>query len=448
MNVTVIGLGYVGLTNASVLASFGHDVIGYDINESKIKALKSGIPTINEPGLLELMKANRERLHFTSSLEECFKDTEVVVVAVDTPEKEDGSCDLSRVSMAIQMIVENVKDSVTIVMKSTVPVGTNRKIKEIIARKSKHPIYIASNPEFLSQGQAIDNMMNPWRIIVGTDQPEAHISITVLFEEYYRRGIPIYFTSFESAELIKYAANNFLALKISFINEMALLCDKVGADIDMVSKGIGLDPRIGKDFLNAGIGYGGSCFPKDTKALNWMATQKDEPLETIKATININKKMPKVFINKIVKRFNGNLSNVTIAALGLSFKGTTNDVRNSQSIEVVSSLLKLGAKVVAYDYQSENEFSKVIGKHPNLKYAISLSKALQNADAVAILNDAKEFKNLKVEDYKKMMKKTPIIFDGRNLYSLQEFEDVEYYSIGRPKIHRYKEDGPYKANKK
>lgn len=267
MNVTVIGLGYVGLVLSAGLASLGHKVVGYDLNQSKINALKQGIPTIEERGLIELLNDKTLNLYFSAAPKECFKDVDVIFITVDTPESENGACDVTHVSQALMTIVQYCQKEATIVIKSTVPTGTNAKVKEILNKQARGRFHLASNPEFLSQGRALKDMLNPMRIVIGTNDEVAQSDLALLYEPFSRKGVEILYTSPESAEVIKYASNSFLALKISFINELALYCDKIGADVNIVAKGMGLDPRIGSSFLNAGIGFGGRVFQRILKLL-------------------------------------------------------------------------------------------------------------------------------------------------------------------------------------
>ncbi|MCX5775184.1 MAG: UDP-glucose/GDP-mannose dehydrogenase family protein [Firmicutes bacterium] len=431
MEIVVIGLGYVGLVNAVVLAGYHHKVTGYDLNVSKIARLKQGEAVLSEPGLQELLNKNKENLIFTDSAETAIKDKEVAFVAVDTPENPDGSANLVHFYAALHQIAKFATRPMSVIIRSTVPVGTNRLAAAYLKEESPLAFNVISQPEFLSQGRAVKDMKKPYRIILGVAEGETKKTVKALYAFYTKKHVPVLYTSPESAELAKYASNNFLALKISYINEMARLAEKVGADIDEVATGMGLDPRIGKAFFKAGIGYGGSCFPKDTKALNWLADKKHTPSETLKATIKVNQEQPKLFVDKINQRFHGVLTGKKIAVLGLAFKGNTTDVRNSPAYPIIERLLSYGAEVVAYDKSAIEEFKKNIDANEHLTYSNQLLSAMKGVQAVVIANDAKEIKTLKPSDFIDAMDK-PIVYDGRNLYKPLAMAKIEYHSVGRP----------------
>jgi len=431
MEIVVIGLGYVGLVNAVVLAGYRHQVTGYDFNVTKIERLAKGEAVLGEPGLQELLAKNKKNLIFTDSATVAFQDKTVAFVAVDTPENPDGSANLVHFYAALHQIAQYATRPMTVIIRSTVPVGTNRLAAAYLKEESTQKFNVVSQPEFLSQGRAVKDMKKPYRIIIGIAKGESRKTVGTLYSFYKKKHVPLLYTSPESAELAKYASNNFLALKISYINEMAHLAEKVGADIDEVAIGMGFDPRIGKAFFKAGIGYGGSCFPKDTKALNWLADKKHTPSETLKATIKVNQEQPKIFVDKIHNRFDGDLEGIKLAVLGLSFKGNTADVRNSPAYPVIERLLSYGAEVVAYDKSAVEEFKKNILANEHLSYSDNLLSAIQGVQAVVIVNDAKEIKTLKPSDFIAAMKK-PIVYDGRNLYKPSLMESIEYHSIGRP----------------
>lgn len=430
MNITVIGLGYVGLTNSVVLASFFHNVIGLDIDKLKVASLKQGIPTIKEPNLDSLLAESKDRLRFTTNAKDAIRPNKVIFIAVDTPENEDGSCNLTNFYSVLDDIAMHAIQDTYVVIRSTVPVGTNRLAKQYLEKRSEYKFHIISNPEFLTQGKAIINMITPSRLILGIDDKASQELMLSIYEDYEKRKVPTLIVSPESAELIKYASNNFLAIKISYINEIARLCTKIGANVEEVAYGMGLDPRIGHSFLKAGVGYGGSCFPKDTKALSWFADSKEEPLELVKAAIKVNSSQPKILLSLIQARF-ANASSLNVAVLGLSFKGNTEDVRNSPAFFIVQELLNRNARVRVFDPRALDNFKKVMSRHAKLEYCENIEDALHNADCAVILNDAKEFKELKKEFFIDLLKK-PIVFDGRNLYRLADMQGVEYYSIGRP----------------
>jgi UDPglucose 6-dehydrogenase len=432
--IAVVGTGYVGLVTGVCLSEIGHHVTCVDVDEQKVQKMREGISPIYEPGLEELMKKNIEngRLHFTTSHKEAFSEAEVIYIAVGTPQKEDGSADLRFVEQVAKDIAENIeKDGVIVVTKSTVPVGTNYKVRDWIKAHLKKELSfdVVSNPEFLREGSAIHDMFRGDRIVIGTDNERAASIIEEINKPF---GIPIFKTDIRSAEMIKYASNAFLATKISFINEIANICEKLGANVEDVSYGMGLDTRIGSQFLRAGIGYGGSCFPKDTKALVQIAGDVDHKFELLEAVINVNNKQQAKLVEKARERF-GSLKGKKVAMLGLAFKPNTDDMREAASIVIAEQLVKGGSFVVAYDPIAIENAKRIIGD--KITYADSVETALQDADITFIVTEWEEFKNLPLDTFEKLMK-TPIIFDGRNCYALEEVEkyNIEYYSIGRPSI--------------
>ncbi|SDM37481.1 UDP-glucose/GDP-mannose dehydrogenase family protein [Bacillus sp. OK048] len=432
MKIAVLGTGYVGLSTGVCLSQIGHYVTCLDINEQKITQLRQGISPIYEPGLEELLLSNMAlgRLQFTTSQPDTLTDAEIIIIAVGTPQGDDGAADLSYLVQAAKDISSYLNQDKVIVIKSTVPVGTNDVIKKLIEDRIGATVKIVSNPEFLRQGSAIVDTMKADRIIIGSENEEAARKI----EEMYRPlNVPVIVTSTRSAEMIKYAANAFLATKISYINEMANLCEAVGADVADVAKGMGMDRRIGEAFLNAGIGYGGSCFPKDVKALLHTAGANGIEFPLLKETIAINEYQRELLVVKALKRF-GHLKGKKIAMLGLAFKPETDDMREAPSIPISAALSKWGAEVIAYDPVATENARKVIGD--TIKYAGSIGEAVYEADAVLIVTEWNEVKNLDLAEMVKNMKE-PIIFDGRNCFSEEKIRAcgaVEYYPIGKPAI--------------
>jgi UDPglucose 6-dehydrogenase len=434
--IAVVGTGYVGLVTGVCLSEIGHDVTCVDIDEQKVQKMRQGISPIYEPDLDELMKKNIEkgRLHFTTSHKEAFAKAEVIYIAVGTPQKEDGSADLRFVEQVAKDIAENIeKDGFIVVTKSTVPVGTNHKVRDWIKRHLRKELAfdVVSNPEFLREGSAIYDTFHGDRIVIGADNGRAASIIEEINKPF---GIPIFKTDIRSAEMIKYASNAFLATKISFINEIANLCEKLGANVEDVAYGMGLDTRIGSQFLRAGIGYGGSCFPKDTHALVQIAGDVDHKFELLEAVINVNNKQQAKLVEKARERF-GSLKGKKVAMLGLAFKPNTDDMREAASIVIAKELVKEGASVVAYDPIAIENAKRVIGNE--IAYVYSVEDALQDADIAMIVTEWEEIKSLPLDMFEKLMK-TPVVFDGRNCYALEEVAKhyIEYHSIGRESILR------------
>lgn len=434
MKIAVLGTGYVGLSTGVCLSEIGHHVVCIDVDEQKINRLRQGISPIYEPGLEDLLVKNATagRLLFTTSHQEGMDGAEIIIIAVGTPQGDDGAADLSYLKQAAKDISLHLKQDSIIIIKSTVPVGTNDTIKNIISAhcNEKVPFEMVSNPEFLRQGSAIKDTMQADRIIVGSESERAAKKVQ---EMYQPLNVPILLTSIRSAEMIKYASNAFLATKISFINEVANLCEAVGADVEDVAKGMGKDKRIGEAFLQPGIGYGGSCFPKDVKALLHTAGLNGVDFSLLKETIAINDNQQKLLVAKALTRF-GELKGKKIAMLGLAFKPETDDMREAPSIKIAHSLNQYGAKVVAYDPVATNNAKKILGD--TIKYANSLNEAILEADAVFIVTEWNEFKQLDLGATTNLMKQ-PIIFDGRNCFEedqLKACAKVEYYPVGRPSI--------------
>ncbi len=433
MKIAVAGTGYVGLVTGVCLAEVGHSVTCVDIDENKINLLKKGISPIYEPGLDEMIIRNfkEKRLDFTTDFKNAYKSSNVIFVAVSTPEREDGSANLDYVFQVSKEIAENVESDCLVVIKSTVPIGTNDRVEEFLKEKlvSRVKIEVASNPEFLSQGTAIVDTMKASRIIIGVESKNAENTLRNIYDKF---NLPIVCTNRRSAEMIKYASNDFLALKISFINEMANFCEIVKADIVDVTKGMSYDKRIGDKFLNAGLGYGGSCFPKDTKALHWLANDHGYEIKTIKAAIEVNENQKFKMFRKAKQRF-GSLKGKKIAVLGLTFKPETDDLREAPSIPNIKRLIEEGAEIVAFDPVGINNFKKKYDI--DISYVYNPEEALKDADMVFIFTEWKEIKSLKLEKYIELMK-TPVIFDGRNCYNLEEVRrvKVDYYSVGREEV--------------
>ncbi len=430
MKIVVAGTGYVGLVTGACLSEVGHNVTCVDINQRKIEILKQGISPIYEPGLDELLKNNYEakRLNFTTDYVAAYKDADVIFIGVGTPEREDGSANLDYIYNVATQIAENIEKDCLVVVKSTVPIGTNDKVEEFLREHLVNDVQIeiASNPEFLAQGTAVKDTLYANRIVIGVESDKARDTLKEIYGKFNQ---PIVVVNRRSAEMTKYASNDFLALKISFINEIANFCEIVGADVQDVARGMSYDPRIGDKFLNAGIGYGGSCFPKDTKALHWLANDHGYEIKTIKATIEVNQNQKYKLFRKAKQRF-GSLRGMKVAILGLTFKPGTDDLREAPSIPNVRRLLDEGAEIIAYDPIGIDNFKKMYPTGVN--YVNNPEEVLRNVDMVFIFTEWDEIKRIPLNKYRELMRK-PVIFDGRNCYSLKEAEkaEVEYYSVGR-----------------
>lgn len=435
MKITVAGTGYVGLVTGVCLAEIGHSVMCYDVDEQKVQKMKQGISPIYEPGLEELMKKNMEaqRLFFTTDEKQAYAQADVIYIAVGTPENEDGSANLTYVEEAALAISRYVKKDVIVVIKSTVPVGTNDRIQALI-NQYKAPevqITVVSNPEFLREGSAVYDTFHGDRIVIGANDDQAAAVIAEINKPF---GIPIIQTDIRSAEMIKYAANAFLATKISFINEIANICEKVGANIDDVAYGIGQDKRIGPHFLRAGIGYGGSCFPKDTKALVQLAGNVHYQFDLLEAVIRVNNKQQLLLYTKAKQLF-GSLQQKSVAVLGLAFKPNTDDMREAASLVLIRQLLQEQAQVTVYDPIAMENAKSLLGN--SVRYAHSAIDALADQEAVFIATEWEEIKNIPLSLYVKHMKE-PVVFDGRNCYDVKDVENypLTYISIGRKPIIR------------
>ncbi|MEC0345413.1 UDP-glucose dehydrogenase family protein [Peribacillus frigoritolerans] len=434
MKIAVLGTGYVGLSTGVCLSEIGHNVICIDTDEQKIKSLRQGISPIYEPGLENLLIQNAAagRLLFTTSHREALNGAEIIIIAVGTPQMEDGGANLSYIVQAAKDIATNLVQSSVVVIKSTVPVGTNDFIKSIIEEHCNESVSfnMVSNPEFLRQGSAVMDTMQADRIIIGSENDEAAKKV----QEMYRPlNVPFILTSIRSAEMIKYASNAFLATKISFINEVANLCGVVGADVKDVAKGMGKDKRIGEAFLQPGIGYGGSCFPKDVKALLHTANLNGVHFSLLKETVAINDFQQELLVTKAINRL-GDLKGKKVAMLGLAFKPETDDMREAPSIKIARSLTKLGAEVVAYDPVAVDNAKNILGD--TIRFASTVREAAVNADAVFIVTEWKEFRLLDLKTLMTTMRR-PIVFDGRNCLEedrIRACKKIEYYPIGRPAI--------------
>ncbi|MDH5068009.1 UDP-glucose dehydrogenase family protein [Clostridium perfringens] len=433
MKIVVAGTGYVGLVTGACLSEVGHNVTCVDVDEKKVEIMKKGISPIYEPGLDELLEKNYKegRLDFTTDYKNAYKNADIVFIGVGTPERADGSANLDYVFTVCSQIAENLENDCLVVVKSTVPIGTNDKVEAFLKENVKDGIHIevASNPEFLAQGTAVVDTLRASRIVIGVESERAE---NTLREVYERFNQPIVATNRRSAEMIKYASNDFLALKISFMNEIANFCEIVGADIEDVAKGMSYDPRIGDKFLRAGIGYGGSCFPKDTKALHWLANDNGYEIKTIKATIEVNQNQKLKMFREAKKRF-GDLKGKKVAVLGLTFKPGTDDLREAPSIVNVRRLLDEGAEIVAYDPVGIENFKKLYPTE--IKYVNSPEEALKDAYMTFLFTEWNEIKGIELKTYEELMK-TPVIFDGRNCYNIKDIEksSVEYHSVGRKVI--------------
>ncbi|MCE2787745.1 MAG: UDP-glucose/GDP-mannose dehydrogenase family protein [Sphingobacteriales bacterium] len=436
MKIAVVGTGYVGLVTGACLSDVGIEVTCIDIDAKKIENLKKGVLPIYEPGLEEIVERNTQagRLHFSTSLAESIKGCDVAFIAVGTPPGEDGSADLKYVLAVASQIGENIEDYLVVVTKSTVPVGTATKVKKAVQnaldkRGSRVLFDVASNPEFLKEGAAIDDFQRPDRIVIGVESQRAEDVMRKLYKPFLLNGHPIIFMDIPSAEMTKYAANAMLATKISFMNDIANLCEIMGADVNLVRKGIGSDPRIGNKFIYPGIGYGGSCFPKDVKALVKTAQDNGYSMRILQAVEEVNASQKSVLVGKILKHFNNSVEGKTFALWGLSFKPKTDDMREAPSLVIIDMLIQAGANIVAYDPVAMHEAKKIIGDQIN--YVAKPDSALVDADALIIATEWPEFRSPDFNVMKKLMK-GHTIFDGRNIYDPAEMKELgfEYYCIG------------------
>jgi UDPglucose 6-dehydrogenase len=435
--IAVVGTGYVGLVTGTCFAEVGNQVVCVDIDAAKVERMKQGEVPIYEPGLEELFERNikSERLSFTTDLAEGVAGAAVIFLALPTPPNEDGSADLSYVLGVAKELGPLLKNYTVVINKSTVPVGTSEQVREAIAANSVAEFDVASNPEFLREGCAVDDFMKPDRIVIGSSSDQAREALQELYEPFTRDGAPILFMDERSAELTKYAANSFLAAKISFMNEIANLCDLVGANVDSIRLGIGSDERIGRRFLQAGIGYGGSCFPKDVMALQKTANDNDYQFKVLNALIDVNEYQKRLLFQKVKAYFNGDLHGKTFALWGLSYKPDTDDIREAPSLYLIDDLLQDGAKVQAYDPEAMPNVARHYGDNSELTLATDEYDALVGADALLIVTEWSTFREPDFERIAKALKQ-PVIFDGRNIYQPEMMQQHGFYyeSVGRPTV--------------
>jgi len=435
MKIAVVGTGYVGLVTGTCFAETGNTVTCVDIDKNKVEKLSSGQITIYEPGLEKLFLRNQreERLKFTTNLEDGIADAKVIFLALPTPPGEDGSADLKYILGVAEELGKILKDYKVIVDKSTVPVGTAEKVRDVIAKNCQCEFDVVSNPEFLREGVAVEDFMKPDRVVIGTESERARKIMADLFAPFVRQGNPVIFMDEKSAELTKYAANSFLATKISFMNEIAQLCELLGADVDMVRRGIGSDDRIGKRFLFPGIGYGGSCFPKDVQALVKSASDIKYDFRILHAVMEVNEKQKVNLIPRIKKYFNNNVTGKKIALWGLAFKPNTDDIREAPALYLIEELLKAGASIAAFDPEAMKNVREVVGD--KISFTENQYDALINCDALIIATEWSEFRT---PDFDKMTErmKSKVIFDGRNVFDLSQMKNLGFYyeSIGRKTI--------------
>jgi UDPglucose 6-dehydrogenase len=432
MNIAVIGTGYVGLVAGSCFAESGNDVWCVDNDAAKIENLKKGVIPIYEPGLPEIIERNvrEERLSFTTDFDAAVKRSFIIFVAVGTPPLPDGAADLHFVFDVAAAIGHAMDRYKVIVVKSTVPVGTNEKIREILKSTTSHPFDLLSNPEFLKQGAAVEDFMKPDRVIVGADDVRPAEILRDLYAPFVRTGSPVLLVNTRTAEMLKYAANAFLAARISFMNEIANLCERVGANVDMIRKGLASDSRIGPAFLFPGVGYGGSCFPKDIRALIDTGRQHQYEMKILEAVDGVNQGQAVLFVEKVRKHFKGNLRDKRLGVWGLSFKPRTNDMRDAPSIKIIENLISDGATVVAYDPEAHDEAKKIFGTR--IQLAASNYACVEGVDALLIVTEWQAFRHPNFERMKGVMRH-PVIFDGRNIYDPAQLRQLgfTYYSVGR-----------------
>ena len=437
MKVCVVGTGYVGLVAGAGLAEFGNTVTCTDINEEKIAMLNRGEIPIYEPGLERLVKKNSstERLFFSTDITAAAAEAEVVFLAVGTPMGEDGSADLSQLFAAAEMVAKGLQGFTVIVDKSTVPVGTAEKVTEVMAKHTDAEYTVASNPEFLKEGDAVADFMKPDRVILGTNHPKAATLLRYLYGPFVRTNDRILMMDPRSAELTKYASNAYLATRVSFMNEMSRICDSLGADVELVRRGMGMDRRIGPKFLFPGIGYGGSCFPKDVSALLHMSQATETPLQIVSATDAVNATQKEILVQKVLKHFDGDIKGKTFAVWGLAFKPKTDDIREAPSLVVVKGLLDAGAKVRGFDPIARETFGEAFGTHENLEILDSPYEATEGAHGLLLCT---EWPELRRPDFRRVASQmaVPVVFDGRNIWKPSYLGEIgfTYYGIGRPRV--------------
>ncbi len=435
MKITIAGSGYVGLVTGACLAETGNSVLGYDIDRARVDSLNQGICPIYEPGLVDLIQANRgaQRMRFTSDIKEAIAHAEIVFIAIGTPPDDDGDADLSHIETFAGDMAPLVTRPLTVAIKSTVPVGTGAHVEKIINARSMARVDVVSNPEFLKEGNAVNDFNRPDRVVIGAESAEARQIIRELYLPFVRNQRPILEMSREAAELTKYASNACLATRISFINEIANLCDRLGIDVEQVRRGMGTDPRIGPQFLYPGAGYGGSCFPKDVQALSHVARKAGMETELLRAVHDVNEKQKRLLFQKIRDRFGDKVASLTCAIWGISFKPNTDDIREAPAITLIGSLLEAGAKVHAHDPQGLDNLRRDFGDR--LEYFDQPYDALEGADCLAICTEWNAFRSPDFQEIKKRLSQ-PVIFDGRNLYEPATMRryGLEYYPIGRPSV--------------
>ena len=432
MEISIIGTGYVGLVQGACFADTGNSVVCMDIDEKKISNLKKGIIPIYEPGLEEIVRRNAQekRLEFTTSLKAAVERGKVIFLCLPTPQSDDGSADLTRVLAVVDQVAMYTNEYKVLVSKSTVPVGTVDRIRQIMKKKGKQEVDVVSNPEFLKEGSAIEDSLKPDRIVIGSKSKRAISVLMDVYAPFVRTGNPIMVMDERSAEMTKYAANSFLATKISFMNELANLCDKSGADIEWVRKGMGSDPRIGQRFLFAGVGYGGSCFPKDVKALVKTAQEHEYEFKILRAVDEVNERQKRLIVKKMLRHFNNQIQQKVITLWGLSFKPQTDDIREAPAVVIINALLELGAKIRAHDPIAIPKMRALFGG--KVEFFDNNYDALKGADALAVITEWNEFRRPDFDRMKSLMKR-PVIFDGRNIYDpkLMKEKGFVYFGIGR-----------------
>jgi UDPglucose 6-dehydrogenase len=435
MHVTVIGTGYVGLVVGAGLAEMGNDVICADIDETKIARLMAGELPIYEPGLEPLVERNtsEDRLRFTTDVEHAIREADIIMIAVGTPEGEDGSADLQHVLDVARTIGRSMNGPKVVITKSTVPVGTGAKVRAAIEAETSHPVHVCANPEFLKEGAAVDDFMKPDRVIIGADSEHARSVIEELYSPFVRTGNPILFMDVASAEITKYAANAMLAMRISFMNVIAGLCSAVGGDVDMVRAGVGSDDRIGPSFLFAGVGYGGSCFPKDVKALVRTLADNGLDIGILESVERVNAGQKRLMVDAVVERFGQDLSGLCFGVWGLSFKAGTDDVREATSVVVIEGLLERGARVQAHDPVAMDAARRVFGDR--IQFTQTNYDAVHHADALLVVTEWPPYRRPDFPRLKSLLR-TPVIFDGRNLFSPDKMVEhgFDYWSVGRRRV--------------
>jgi UDPglucose 6-dehydrogenase len=435
MKISVVGTGYVGLVVAACFAENGNSVIGIDIVPEKIDKLKKGEIPIYEPGLEEIVKRNleEERLSFSTDLKSAIESTDIIFIAVGTPPDEDGSADMSHVLSVAESIGRFMNGRKVVILKSTVPVGTNRRVRETIAALTDHPFGVVSNPEFLKEGAALDDFLRPDRVVIGVEDSDTADVMCELYRPFVRTGNPIMVMDPSSAELTKYASNAMLATRISFMNEMARICEKVGADITQIRKAVGTDRRIGHAFLFAGVGYGGSCFPKDVRALIQTAKELGVDLPLVRATEEVNNAQKLVLFPKIKNYFGGDLNGVTLAVWGLAFKPKTDDMREAPALSLINEVVRGGGRVRVYDPEAMDEARRVLPEYnEHITYCRRNYEACEGADGLVLVTEWNEFRNPDFERIRSLLSK-PVVFDGRNIYNPQLLKELgfDYFGVGK-----------------